>query len=255
MSHTSPGGSPRWVRLLCVLSPLAAAGCGVVPRSRLTSFEEQNRTLTEQTRAQLAEIENLRVHSRKLQDQLAQAEEELAVLTDRRTGARGVPLPASLRNRLVELSERHAGLEFDPHTGVSKFDSDVLFDSGAAQLRPESRQLLDDFANVFRAPEAQPFRIMVVGHSDDRAIARRETRDQFPNNWHLSTSRALAVLDYLRAAGLPEDHLGVAGFGDQQPLLVNRTADARQRNRRVEIFVLGPETPVVGWTETTSSLY
>ena len=59
----------------------------------------------------------------------------------------------------------------------------------------------------------------------------------------------------VKAAGLAEERMGVSGFGPSQPVSPNDTADARQRNRRVEIFVVGPETPVVGWTETHGSVY
>ena len=70
-----------------------------------------------------------------------------------------------------------------------------------------------------------------------------------------SASRAVAVVDCLRDAGLPENRMGIAGFAQYQPISPNDTAQARKRNRRVEIFVVGPETPVVGWTETLESVY
>ena len=63
----------------------------------------------------------------------------------------------------------------------------------------------------------------------------------------------MAVADRLRKAGLPEDRMGVTGFGQFQPVSPNDTAEARQRNRRVEIFVIGPETPVVGWADTVAA--
>jgi chemotaxis protein MotB len=65
----------------------------------------------------------------------------------------------------------------------------------------------------------------------------------------------LNVADYLQHAGLREDQVGVAGYGRHQPIASNGSANARQRNRRVEIFVTGPETPIVGWTESTASVY
>ena len=34
--------------------------------------------------------------------------------------------------------------------------------------------------------------------------------------------------------------------------LTNDNADERQRNRRVEIYVLDPATPLVGWADTHS---
>ena len=47
----------------------------------------------------------------------------------------------------------------------------------------------------------------------------------------------------------------MAGFGSHQPLAPNVSAADRRKNRRVEIFVMAPEVPIVGWTETTPTLY
>jgi len=58
-----------------LLAPLA--GC-YVPKSQLVNYETTNRVLAEQNRAQLVEIENLKVHSRQTEDQLIRAEQELA---------------------------------------------------------------------------------------------------------------------------------------------------------------------------------
>ncbi len=128
----------------------------------------------------------------------------------------------------------------------------MLFDSGRADLRPETKQMLADLAEVFRSDDARELKIMVVGHTDSQNIRGRETRQQYPTNWHLSAGRALGVADYLRSAGIPEERMGVAGFGQFQPVSPNDTASARQRNRRVEIYLLAPETPIVGWADSRS---
>jgi phosphoribosylformimino-5-aminoimidazole carboxamide ribonucleotide (ProFAR) isomerase len=70
----------------------------------------------------------------------------------------------------------------------------------------------------------------------------------------LSTARALAVAEFLKQSGLPERQIGVSGFGGHQPIATNSTPEDRRRNRRVEIFVLPPEAPIVGWTETTTRI-
>lgn len=240
-------------------------GCALAPKSQLAAVEAKNRVLVEQNRAQLAEIENLRAHSRQVEDQIILAEEELALLAQqhgleggqwpsRRGGALGSAMPSSLSRRLDELSQRYPSLQFDRATGVSKLDTDVLFDAGDAQMKPEARELLTEFADILLAPEAAELRIMVVGHTDDRRIARKDTREQFADNWQLSTARALAVSDYLRRLGVPEQQMGVAGFGEHQPVAPNSMAETRRHNRRVEIFVMSPETPMVGWADTRSQL-
>lgn len=256
----------------------ALAGCQWVPKSRLAACESQHRDISAQVKAQLAEIENVKAYSRSVENQLARAEEELAVV-DERAGldrrrlanfqrerqdlhrqfdrlARGPGgVPPALAGRLADLSQRYPSLEFDRQTGVSKFDTEVLFDSGDARLKPEGRRMLDEFAALWKAPEARDLRIMVAGHTDNRRVARRETRERYPDNWHLSAARALAVADHLQRAGVREEQLAVAGFGRHQPVSPNSTAADREKNRRVEIFVIGPETPVVGWADSTSGLY
>ena len=137
----------------------------------------------------------------------------------------------------------------------SKLDTYLLFDSGDADLKPGADRILAEFADIFKSSDGRDFKIMVIGHADALGIKGREVRQRYPNNWHLSAGRALAVADRLRKAGLPEERMGVAGFGQYQPISPNDSPESRQKNRRVEIYVLGPETPVVGWADTTGGKY
>ena len=228
----------------------ACCGCQSVSQSKFAACQSQNRTLTEQTRAQLAEIENLKIHSRHVEDQLIRAEEDLARLDPRGGKLARARLPEGLSGRLAELAQRYPSLHYDPTIGVSKLDTDLLFDSGEADLKPGADRVLNDFAELFKSPEARDLKIMVIGHADSQGIKGREIRQRYPNNWHLSAGRALAVADRLRKAGIPEERMGVAGLGQYQPISPNDSDESRQRNRRVEIYVLGPETPVVGWVDS-----
>ncbi len=68
------------------------AGCQFVPQSKYAAVERQNRMLLEQQKAQLAEIENLKIHAHSIEDRLIQTEEDLARRDDQRspqTGCRG----------------------------------------------------------------------------------------------------------------------------------------------------------------------
>jgi chemotaxis protein MotB len=242
---------------------LAFAGCQTVTKSQFTSCQSQNRTLTEQTKAQLAEIENLKIHTRHVEDQLIRAEEDLARLEQQNGRQKlsnsrnrlGGAIPDGLNGRLIDLAERYPSLQYDPKIGVSKLDTDLLFDSGDADLKAGADRILAEFADIFKSPDGRDFKIMVIGHADALGIKGREVRQRYPNNWHLSAGRALAVADRLRKAGIPEERMGVAGFGQYQPISPNDSPESRQRNRRVEIYVLGPETPVVGWADGTGGKY
>jgi hypothetical protein len=59
----------------------ACTGCTGVGGS-LGTLQTQNRSLLEQNRAQIAEIENLKSHSRRLEDKLIEAERQLAFLEE-----------------------------------------------------------------------------------------------------------------------------------------------------------------------------
>ncbi|HEX4132077.1 MAG TPA: OmpA family protein [Pirellulales bacterium] len=271
--------APRFLVGSIACIAIAAAGCQFVPRSQLASYEAQAKSLNERCKAQQAELATLQQHARKVEDQLLKAEEELAMV-DQRVGLDrkklknyeqerqvlreeleelaqnpAAPRHAGHNRKLAELAKRYPALKYDAATGMCKLETDVLFNSGESTLTPESRQALDEFAKLFAAGDAAQLRVMVVGHTDNRQIAHRETRERFPDNWHLSAARALNVADYLQKRGLREDQVGIAGFGRHEPLGKNATPDDRQRNRRVEIFVMAPDTPVIGWVETLPGVY
>ena len=259
--------------VLCAAAAVALPGC-----TALNAANAQNRALADQNRAQLAEIENLRAHSRTLEDRVVRSEEQLArsqeragldqkqleafqrerdQLYDQFQGlafGRG-RLPPELSRQLADLSKRHPNLQFDPETGICKLDTDILYDSGEAVLKPGAEQLLDELVRVMKSPAAGNLKIMIAGHTDNQQIAGRDVREKYPNNFHLSTARALAVSDRMKRAGLPEQRLAVAGFGSCQPIAPNTTAQDRQKNRRVEIFIMASDVPVVGWSDSTPSVY
>src|SRR5208283_5563974 len=150
----------------------------------------------------------------------------------------GRRLPAAVSQRLLGWARQYPNLSFDAETGVSKCDMDVLFDSGQAELKPSARTMLTELAQVLQLAEAKDLKIMVVGHTDNQRIVGQAARDKYANNIHLSTARALAVADVLRSQGLSDQRIGVAGFGAHEPLASDDSATQRQKNRRVEIFVM-----------------
>jgi len=178
------------------LSLAVFCGCGTLfPNPQFDALKTQNRALGEQNRAQLAEIENLKVHSRNTVEKLNRAEEDLAVLEDEieanrkqlanyeqersrlREQFRGVVrsnahVPVEVSQQLVEISRRHPCLQFDPVTGIAKLDTDILFDSGKSELKTEAGQVLAEMVDVLKLPEGRELKIMIVGHTDDRRMAR-----------------------------------------------------------------------------------
>jgi chemotaxis protein MotB len=114
--------------------------------------------------------------------------------------------------------------------------SDVLFDSGSAELKPEALAQLDKLANALKEVETKippdiAWVMRVDGHTDIHPIATPE----FPSNWELSSARAISVVRYLMQNGISPDHLVAAGFGEFQPIDPGTSDEAFRKNRRIEL--------------------
>ena len=113
--------------------------------------------------------------------------------------------------------------------------SEVFFDTGKADLKPEGDEELDKVAGALIELEKQiptdiAWVLRVDGHTDVRPISG----GQFKSNWDLSAARAIAVVQYLIAKGVAPQRLVAAGFGEFQPIDTGTTEEAYRRNRRIE---------------------
>ncbi len=114
--------------------------------------------------------------------------------------------------------------------------SEVFFDTGRAELKPEGQTELDKVASALLTIEKQipaniPWVLRVDGHTDARPI----TGGRFKSNWELSTARALSVVEYLISKGVPPQRLVAAGFGEFDPIDPGTSEDAYRKNRRIEL--------------------
>ena len=116
------------------------------------------------------------------------------------------------------------------------FQSEVLFDTGSAAIRPEGKVELDKLAAALAELEKQippeiAWVLRIDGHTDVRPISS----PQFPSNWELSSARAISVVQYLISRGISPQRLVAAGFGEFQPLDGGTTEEAYRRKRRIEL--------------------
>ncbi len=118
------------------------------------------------------------------------------------------------------------------------FQSEVLFDSGSADLGPQGIIKLADVADALteiadKIPKDIDWILQVDGHTDTKPIHTA----QFPSNWELSSARAIAVLQFLHSRGIPYDHLAARGFGEFQPLTQDSDPTSLAKNRRIELKI------------------
>lgn len=116
------------------------------------------------------------------------------------------------------------------------FQSEVFFATGSDEIGEEGRRQLEELAQTLkviegRIPSDIDWILQVEGHTDSVPIST----ERFPSNWELSAARAISVVKFLIAQGIPASHLSAAGFADKQPLDPRNDEIANRRNRRIEL--------------------
>lgn len=109
--------------------------------------------------------------------------------------------------------------------------SDISFDSGKADIKPNFRPILDKFAAGLQSNQAA--RVNIVGHTDNSGSDAV--------NDPLSVNRASSARKYLSERGIATSRITIDGRGSHEPVAANDTAANRAKNRRVEIFVAEPD--------------
>ena len=104
----------------------------------------------------------------------------------------------------------------------------ALFNHDRSNLRPEGKRELNALAAKLRAFSSIQ-NINVVGHTDSQGT------DVY--NQGLSERRAASVKNYLIQQGVSSSVISTSGSGESSPVATNKTAEGRQRNRRVEIGI------------------
>jgi outer membrane protein OmpA-like peptidoglycan-associated protein len=102
----------------------------------------------------------------------------------------------------------------------------IYFDTGKAEVKPESDAALGEIAKLLQQDPA--LKLLVVGHTDNvGALA---------SNMDLSKRRAAAVVQVLTAKyAIAAARLSAQGAGPLAPVASNATEEGRAKNRRVEL--------------------
>ncbi|MBA3696756.1 MAG: OmpA family protein, partial [Methylotenera sp.] len=111
--------------------------------------------------------------------------------------------------------------------------SDISYDVGRADIKPNFRSVLDTFAASLNSNTAS--NVTIIGHTDS-------TGSDAVNN-PLSLNRAASVRDYIANRGVASSRIAIEGKGSHEPLVANDTVANKAKNRRVEIFVAEPAPP------------
>ncbi|MCM2282628.1 MAG: OmpA family protein [Bdellovibrionaceae bacterium] len=117
---------------------------------------------------------------------------------------------------------------------VTKLKSDILFDTGKSELKPQAKENLNQMATIMKK---YPENVLTIkGYTDSTGSAA--------TNEALSRMRADAVRAQLISGGLPANTITTIGMGPNEPIADNKTASGRSQNRRVEVEITVDESKV-----------
>ena len=134
-------------------------------------------------------------------------------------------LSEEIRKEQVQIRLTRRGL-------VISLRQAAFFPSGQDVIAPETYGAIGKVAETIAK---LPNHVRLEGHTDSIPIHN----GRFRSNWHLSTARAISMLDLLTGEfHVPGAKFTVAGYADTIPVDSNESEDGRRRNRRVDIVVL-----------------
>ena len=137
----------------------------------------------------------------------------------------------AVKNAQVESVKDANGLDAVKVT----FDSGILFATNSSTLNASSQNTIKQIAQVLK--NNSDVDVAIFGHTDS-------TGSDAINN-PLSQKRAEAVESYLKSCGVaPRQIATVQGKGSYDPVATNATAEGRQLNRRVEVFIYASQAMI-----------
>ena len=118
------------------------------------------------------------------------------------------------------------------------FQSEILFESGSADIQAEGRVALSLIAKTLidlsdQIPTDLNWVLQIDGHTDRVPIATAK----FPSNWELSHARALEVVKFFIQQGIPAEKLSANGYGEHQPISLGSSPEDLKLNRRIELKI------------------
>ena len=208
-------------------------------RAQLTAQQSQQTESAKKAGRFERAYENSRARVRELQKNLVATQKKLLRFEDRIRFQiqleKDMKAQFSRERRRGTVEVRRAGDRV-----IISIASAILFKSGSAKVRSESKALLVKFSSLLRRYSNRE--VQVQGHTDNVQISDR-LAERWETNWELSAARATRVLRYFVEVGnLDPRRVSGAGMGEFRPIADNDTREGRRTNRRIEIVIFPPDS-------------
>ena len=139
---------------------------------------------------------------------------------------KSAPADEAIAHRPADEAERSAAPgKTVPTAPTPERKRAFSFDFNETGLNEDTERYLQDVVRLLR--DNPHLHVRVVGHTDNVGTAEA--------NQTVSLRRAVAVQEFLVAAGVAAGRIETVGRGDAEPLTPNQDAAGRAKNRRIEI--------------------
>jgi chemotaxis protein MotB len=201
-------------------------------------LEQMKKQLAAAQQTDSIEVESLQQQIAALEEDLAKKKELIASMQQRLLMG-GAALPVELSTLLEDFAKQHDMVTYDSSRGIVKFKSDLLFDKGSDNVAASAIEAVTSLTAILNSEQGKKFDVIIAGHTDDIPIQKPETRAKHPTNRHLSSHRAIAVLNIMESNNIESKRLSTRGFGEYRPVAENQPGKkGNPQNRRVEIYIV-----------------
>lgn len=136
------------------------------------------------------------------------------------------PLNGEFQNQDLQQKYNHLNSK-----AVGRLSLNFMFKSGSYELDNKSTQDMKRLVNFLNRSKYIEYNVVLVGYTDNIG--------DYNKNIELSIERALCVKRSLTELNNAlENRLDVLGMGSESPISSNDTPEGRERNRRVEVYLV-----------------
>ncbi|MGY0408600.1 MAG: OmpA/MotB family protein [Polaribacter sp.] len=211
--------------------------------SRVFTLQEQVKSLQQDKKTALKQVENLTVLTQSSSDniknvisQLSEKDKYINGIREAMTQKDSINLAIKYhltRNLTDGIQDKDIEVNIEKTVVFISISDKLLFKSASYNVTDKAFTVLEKIAKVIK--DQPKMEVMIEGHTDSKPIKTKFLKD----NWDLSAMRATSITRILQQKfGVKPGRLIAAGRSQYVPLVPNDTNINRAKNRRTKIIIM-----------------
>lgn len=139
----------------------------------------------------------------------------------------------------TEVASRDMSIQRMQDAIKVSLNDQLLFPSGGWEISDQAKQSIAKIAAIL-APH-QKNKVDVNGYTDTTPIGPQLASQGVTTNQILSQKRADNVMQFMISQGVKPSMVSAHGYGENNPVASNDTAEGKSKNRRVELTIAAPK--------------